>query len=65
VISFCETITECVNVGLRMGKEFDFTSALLVYYCLHQEYFLGGVYSEKKIVADSIVRIFCLVDNYV
>jgi hypothetical protein len=25
VISFCETIRVCTNVGLRMGREFDFT----------------------------------------
>jgi hypothetical protein len=32
VISFCETNTECVDVHLRMGREFDFTVSLLMYH---------------------------------
>jgi hypothetical protein len=29
-MSFCETISKCVDVGMRTATELDFTSALLV-----------------------------------
>jgi hypothetical protein len=32
IITFCETITKCAHVGLRVETEFDFTSAFLVWH---------------------------------
>jgi hypothetical protein len=29
-MAFCETISKCVDVGIRTATEFDFTSTLLV-----------------------------------
>jgi hypothetical protein len=61
VVTFCETITKCAHVGLRVATEFDFTSEFLVwhmwrgvYYCLTSE-----DYFSHRLLANNITYRFC------